>query len=70
MLLTHQYHLVEFSLIITKMGLEIIQVITCTHGVTYNVNVGHTQSLMLNKVVSFTVYKSFFDSGVHSEVYS
>ena len=35
--------------------------ITCSLGVMYNINVRHTKSLMLNKVVSLAVYKSFFD---------
>ena len=74
MLLTHQHHLAKFYLTMTKMALEIFQVfffffffffffqvITCTLGMTYNVNVKHTESLMLNMVVSLAVYKSFFD---------
>ena len=60
-LLTHQHHIVEYYLKVTKMALEIFQVITCTLEVAYNVNVGHTESLMVNMVVSLVVYKSFFD---------
>ena len=60
-LLTHQHHIVEYYVKVTKMALEIFQVITCTLEVTYNVNVGHTESLMINMVVSLVVYKSFFD---------
>ena len=59
-LLTHQHHLAEYYLTVTKVALEIFQVITCTLGVTYNVNVRHTESLMKNLVVSLAVYKSFF----------
>ena len=59
-LLTHQHQLVEFYLILAKTLLEIFQVITCSFGVTYNVNVRHTKSLMLNTVVSHAVYESFF----------
>ena len=54
-LLTHQYHLVEYFLTVTKIALEIFQVITCTLGVTYNVNVRHTESFMINLVVSLAV---------------
>ena len=61
MLLTHQYHLVKFDLTMEKMALEIIQVVTCTLGVTYKVNLRDTESLMFNMVVSPAVYKSFFD---------
>ena len=43
------------------MALEIFQVIACTLGVTYNVNVWHTESLMLNMVVSLAGYKSLLD---------
>ena len=42
-LLTHQHHLVEYYLTITKIALEIFEVITCTLGETYNVNVRHTE---------------------------
>ena len=59
-LLKHQHHIVEYYLTVTKMALEIFQVITCMLEVTYNVNVRHTESLMINMVVSLTVYKSFF----------
>ena len=69
MLLTHQYHLVKFDLTMAKVALEIIQVITCTLGVTYKVNVRDTESLMLNMVVSPLVYKSFFDWWVRSEIH-
>ena len=51
-----------------KKAFEVFQAITCSIGVTYNVNVRYTKSLMLNIVVSYTVYKSLFDevhSGVH-----
>ena len=51
-LLSHQHHLVEYYLTMTKIALEIFQVITCTLGVMYNVNVRHTESLMLIKKVS------------------
>ena len=51
-LLSHQHHLVEYYLTMTKIALEISQVITCTLGVMYNVNVRHTESLMLIKKVS------------------
>ena len=44
----------------TKIAFEIFQVITCTFGVTYNVNVRDTESLMINMVVSLAVYKHFF----------
>ena len=60
-LLTHQHHIVEYYLTVTKMVLEVLQVITCMFEVTYNVNVRHTESLMINMVVSLAVYKSFFD---------
>ena len=60
-LLTHQHHFVEFYLTKTKTALETFQVITCSLGVTYNVNVRHTKSMMLNTVVSHAIYKSFFD---------
>ena len=43
------------------MALEIFQVIACTLGVTYNVNVWHTESLMLNMVVSLAGHKSLLD---------
>ena len=46
-LLTHQHDLIEFYLTMAKTALEISQVITCSLGVTYNVNVRHTKSLML-----------------------
>ena len=67
-LLTHQHHLAEYYLTVTKVALEIFQIKFWTLGVTYNVNVRHTKSLMINMVVSLAVYKSFFDlvhSGVH-----
>ena len=51
-----------------KDSIGVFQVITCWLGVTYNVNVRHTKSSMLNTVVSHAVYKSFFDyvhSGIH-----
>ena len=60
-LLTHQHHIVEYYLTVTKTALEIFQVITCTLEVTCNINVGHTESLMINMVVSLAVYESFFD---------
>ena len=60
-LLAHQHHLVEYYLKMTKIALKIFQVITCTLGVTYNVNVRHPESLMINVVVSLAVYKGFFD---------
>ena len=60
-LLTHQHHLAEYYLTVTRIALKVFQVITCTLGVTYNVNVRHTESLMINVVVSLAVYKSFFD---------
>ena len=59
-LLTHHHHLGEYCLTVAKIALEIFQVITCTLGVTYNVNVRHTESLMKNLVVLLAVYKSFF----------
>ena len=43
----------------TKMALEIVQVITYTLGGVHNVNVRHNNSLMLNMLVSIVVYKSF-----------
>ena len=67
-LLTHQHHLAEYYLTVTKIALEIFQIKFWTLGLTYNVNVRHTKSLMINMVVSLAVYKSFFDlvhSGVH-----
>ena len=67
-LLTHQHHLVEFYLAMAKMTLVIFQVITCTLGVTYNLNVRHTESLVLNMVVFLAGYKSFF-GGVYSGVH-
>ena len=60
-LLTHQHNIVEYYLTVTKTALEIFQVITCTFEVTCNINVGHTESLMINVVVSLAVYESFFD---------
>ena len=48
-LLTHQHRLVEYYLTTTKKALEIFQVITCTLGVTHNVNVRHIESLMTNR---------------------
>ena len=60
-LLTHQHHIVEYYLTVTKTALEIFQVIICTLEVTCNINVGHTESLMINMVVSLAVYESFFD---------
>ena len=60
-LLTHQHHIVEYYLTVTKTALEIFQVITCALEVTCNINVGHTESLMINMVVSLAVYESFFD---------
>ena len=60
-LLTHEHHLVEFYLAIAKTAFEIFQVITCSLGMTYNVNLRHTKSMMLNIVVFHAVYKSFFD---------
>ena len=51
-LLSHQHHLVEYSLTVTKTALEIFQVITCTLGVMYNVNVRHAESLILLQKVS------------------
>ena len=42
----------------TKMVLKVFQTITCTLGVTYNVNVRHTKSVSM--VVSLAVYKIFF----------
>ena len=57
---TCQHHLVEFYLAMTNMILEIFQKITCTLGVTYNVNVRYIESLM-HMVVSLAAYKSFFD---------
>ena len=60
-ILTQQHHLIEYYLTVTKIALEIFQIITCTLGVTYNVNVRHTESLMINMVVSLAVYKRFFD---------
>ena len=59
--LTDQHPLVEYYLTVTKIALEIFQVMTRMLGVTYNVNVRHTKSLMINLVVSLTVYKTFFD---------
>ena len=58
---THQHFFVEYYLTVTKIALGILQIITCTFGVTYNVNVRHTESLMINMVVFLAVYKSFFD---------
>ena len=63
-LLTHQHHLVEFYLTMTKMALEIFQVITCLLGVTYNANV----RLMLNMVVSLAVYKCLWLSTFRSSL--
>ena len=61
-LLAHQQHLVEYYLTMTKIALKIFEVIiTCLLGVTYNVHVRHTESFMINMVVSLAVYKSFFD---------
>ena len=60
-LLTHQHHLVELYLTMTNMSSDIFEKITCTLGVTYNVNIKHTEPLMLNMVVSLAVYKSIFD---------
>ena len=60
-LLTHQHHIVEYYLTVTKMALEIFQVITCPLELTYNVNVRHTESWIINTVVSLAVYKRFFD---------
>ena len=57
--LKHQHHLAEFYLTMAKKAFEVFQAITCSTGVTYNVNVRYTRSLMLNIVVSYTVYKSF-----------
>ena len=54
-LLTHQHHLVEYYLTMTKIAMEILQVIVCTLGVMHNVNVGHTESLMLSMVFSLAV---------------
>ena len=59
-LLTHQHHLVEYYFTVTKIALEIFQIITCTLGVTYNVNVRYNESLMINMMVSLALYKSFF----------
>ena len=57
-LLTHQHDLAEYYLTATKIAsILIFQVITCTFGVTYNVNVKHTEWLMINMVVSLAVYK-------------
>ena len=56
-LLTHQHHLAQYYLTVTKISLEIFQVITCTLGVTYNVNVRHIESLIINVVISLAVYK-------------
>ena len=58
MLLTHQHHLVEYYLTITKIALEVFQVITCTLGETYKENVRHTEPLILNLAISLAVYKS------------
>ena len=44
----------------TIIALEIFQVITCTIGVTYNVNVRHAESLMLFKKVSLIKFISEF----------
>ena len=66
--LMHQHHLVEFYLTMAKKVFEVFQVVSCSIRVTYNVNVRHTKSLMLNINVSHAVYKSLFDevhSGVH-----
>ena len=60
-LLTHQHHHAKYYLTMTKIVFENFQAITCTLGVTYNVNVRYTESLMINMVVSLAVYKRFFD---------
>ena len=59
--LTHQRHHVEFCLTMAIVALGIFPKTAYTFGVTYNVNVKHTKSLILNMVVSLVVYKSFFD---------
>ena len=59
-LLTHQNHFVEFYLTMAKTALQIFQVKTCVLGVTYNVNVRHSISLILNTVVSHAVSSVFF----------
>ena len=59
-LLTHQHHFVEFDLTMAKTALQIFQVKTCLLGVTYNVNVSHSISLILNTVVSHAVSSMFF----------
>ena len=60
-LLTHQHHLVEFYWTMAKTALKIFQVITCSLGVTDNVNVRHTKSLAVSIVVSHAAYKNLFD---------
>ena len=56
-LLTHQHHLVEYYLTVTKIASEIFQVITWRLEVTYNVNLRPTGSLMIDMVVPLPLIK-------------